>query len=355
MARPLLVASAGFSREWHACGTVSVYVYRQRRADGKWGYRFERPGFSKTWLKSDPGTPEFLMEWSRLMEGELPSAKEPHVPVGSISWLVNQYQASAAWAELAPATQAQRSRFYRQVTDQAPDTPASSLTAADVRRWRDNRARTPSLANNFVKSFSALYAWGVRMGHVLENPVKEVERLRPKRKGGFPAWTAEDLHRFRARWPKDSRQHLALCLLLFTACRRSDVVRLGRQHVRDGWIVFEQSKTGGRVEVPILPPLAEILPADRMTFLVTERGAPFSVEGFGNWFRAQCDAAEVNKSAHGLRKAAGGLLAEMGCTENEIMAVLGHADERTTSIYTRSASRRMLAESAMRKMQAFKW
>ena len=45
----------------------------------------------------------------------------------------------------------------------------------------------------------------------------------------------------------------------------------------------------------------------------------------------------------------------MGCTENEIMAVLGHSDERTTSIYTRSASRRMLAESAMRKMAGFKW
>lgn len=75
-------------------------------------------------------------------------------------------------------------------------------------------------------------------------------------------------------------------LLLFTACRRSDVVELGRQHILDGWIIFEQTKTGGRVEVPILPPLTKVLPADRVTFLVTERGASFSVEGFGNWFRA---------------------------------------------------------------------
>ena len=105
----------------------------------------------------------------------------------------------------------------------------------------------------------------------------------------------------------------------------------------------------------ILPPLAAVLPRDRMTFLLTEHGKPFSVKGFGNWFRVQCDAAGVAKSAHGLRKAAGGLLAEMGCTENEIMAVLGHADERTASIYTRSASRRVLAESAMRKMEGLKW
>jgi len=68
-----------------------------------------------------------------------------------------------------------------------------------------------------------------------------------------------------------------------------------------------------------------------------------------------CAAAGVTKGAHGLRKAAGGLLAEMGCTENEIRAVLGHADERTTAIYTRSASRRMLAASAMKKMEGVKW
>lgn len=88
---------------------------------------------------------------------------------------------------------------------------------------------------------------------------------------------------------------------------------------------------------------------------MTEHGKPFSVAGFGNWFREQCEFAGVRKRAHGLRKAAGGLLAEMGCTENEIMAVLGHADERTTAIYTRSASRRMLAKSAMNKMARFKW
>ena len=34
--------------------------------------------------------------------------------------------------------------------------------------------------------------------------------------------------------------------------------------------------------------------------------------------------------------------------------MLRHADERTTAIYPRSASRRMLAESAMKKVEGFK-
>lgn len=332
------------------------YVYRQRRVDGKWGYRFERPGFPKTWLKSAPGSPEFLAEWTRLMAGEPEAEKPAHVVAGSISWLVNQYQASAAWAELAPATQAQRSRFYRQITDQAPDTPASSLMAADVRRWRDNRARTPSLANNFLQAFSALCDWAVEHDHLTENPVKDVKRLKPKRRGGFPAWTTEDVRRFRQRHPKGSKAHLALCLLLFTGVRRSDVVRLGAQHVRDGWLCFDQTKTGERVEIPILPPLAQAVSDHKAeAFLTTQYGRPFTVESFGNWFRQACRMAGVDKSAHGVRKALGGVAADFGCSEHEIMALLGHTNPRTSAIYTRSAHRRSLAGAAMEKIAGFTW
>jgi hypothetical protein len=51
--------------------------------------------------------------------------------------------------------------------------------------------------------------------------------------------------------------------------------------------------------------------AGQMTFLTTEFGKPFSAAGFGNWFREQCDMANLRHcSAHGLRKAAERQLAE---------------------------------------------
>jgi hypothetical protein len=168
------------------------------------------------------------------------------------------------------------------------------------------------------------------MGHVTENPTNDSRRLKAKHRG-FPPWSIENLHQFRIHWPVGSKPCLARCPLLFTACRRSDVVLLGRQHVRDGWIEFGQAKTGERVDVGCCPAIA----------------------GFGDRFRAQCDAAGVSKNAHGLRKAAGSLLAEVGYTVNEIMPVLGHADERTTSIYIRSASLRTLAESAMKNHEEY--
>jgi integrase len=55
-------------------------------------------------------------------------------------------------------------------------------------------------------------------------------------------------------------------------------------------------------------------------------------------------------SLHGLRKALGRRLAEAGCTEREIMAVLGHSDPKQVRTYTGSASVELLAESALGKM-----
>jgi integrase len=53
------------------------------------------------------------------------------------------------------------------------------------------------------------------------------------RSDGFYTWTEEDIAAFEATHPVGSRARLALALGLYTGQRRSDVVRMGRQHVRD--------------------------------------------------------------------------------------------------------------------------
>ena len=97
--------------------------------------------------------------------------------------------------------------------------------------------------------------------------------------------------RFEARHALGSKARLALALLLWTGTRRSDLVGLGRQHARAGWLEFTQAKNRNRrpvrIEIPILPQLQEVLeasPTGDLTYLVTEAGRPFSVAGFGNWF-----------------------------------------------------------------------
>src|SRR5688572_12620698 len=116
-----------------------------------------------------------------------------------------------------------------------------------------------------------------------------------------------------------------MALLLYTAGRREDVVRLGRQHIRAGRIRYTQAKNEHRsrveIDIPLHPDLAaalETAPVLHLTFLVTEQGKPFTPAGFGNRFRAWCDEASLRHcSAHRLRKATATRLAECGATEHE--------------------------------------
>jgi integrase len=86
--------------------------------------------------------------------------------------------------------------------------------------------------------------------------------------------------------------------------------------------------------------------------LVTEFGKPFTAAGFGNWFREQCDVANLRHcSFHGLRKAASVRLAEAGCTPHEIAAITGHASLKEIVRYTQTADRKRLARSAMEKVK----
>ena len=137
-----------------------------------------------------------------------------------------------------------------------------------------------------------------------------------------------------------SRARLAFALLLYTGQRRSDVVRMGRQHIRDEALQVRQLKTGAELSVPVHPALAAIIAetgANNLTFLVTDQGKPYSAAGFGNWFRDQCRAVGLHGcSAHGLRKAAARRLAEAGCTAHEIAAITGHASLREIARYTKA-------------------
>jgi integrase len=124
------------------------------------------------------------------------------------------------------------------------------------------------------------------------------------------------------------------------------------------------SKNNEPVDLPVLPPLQaaiDALPADNLTFIVREDGKPLTKESFGNWFHDCClEAGLLPKvvdvsgrpkglSAHGLRKRMGAMLANLGCSDREIMAVLGDTDPRMASAYTTGANKKRMAWSALTK------
>jgi integrase len=73
----------------------------------------------------------------------------------------------------------------------------------------------------------------------------------------------------------------------------------------------------------------------------------------GNAFKDACvDAGILDKSAHGLRKAAATRAADNGATAHELMAIFGWKDIKEAEIYTRAADRKRLAAKAMSMLGA---
>ena len=192
----------------------------------------------------------------------------------------------------------------------------------------------------------------VEIGIRADDPTRDVKPIKIK-SDGFHSWTDAEVEQFEAAHPIGSKARLALALLLYTGQRRSDVVLMGRQHLRDGCLHVRQLKTGAELAIPLHPALRTILdasPADNMAFLTTQFGKPFTSNGFGNWFRDRCNEAGLPQcSAHGLRKAAARGLADAGCTAHEIAAITGHASLREVQRYTKGADQKRLARQQSRR------
>jgi integrase len=226
-----------------------------------------------------------------------------------------------------------------------------------VRAIRDARADRPEAANSILKALRQVLIYGTTVEIIDHNPAQTVPYIKSNSEG-FHSWTLGEVNQYEARHPIGSKARLALALLLYTGQRRSDIIRFGRQHVRDGWISFTQHKNRNRkpisLSIPLIPELQDTIsqsPVGDLTFLVTEFGRPFSSAGFGNKFRSWCDQAGLpHCSAHGLRKAAAARLAELGASEHEIMAVTGHQTSKEVSRYTKAARQKLLAESAMARI-----
>jgi integrase len=231
--------------------------------------------------------------------------------------------------------------------------PLSALSSAHVKMFRDRKAATPGAANNRRKYLSAMFGWAVEDGLMRLNPAREIRRI-SYASDGFHSWTPDEVRQFEARHPIGTKARLALALLLFLGVRRGDVVTLGRQHVRDGWLRMVPRKTRYKrrtiSEKPILPVLAKIItrsPTGDLTFLVTSFGQSFTAAGFGNWFRDRCNEAGLPQcSAHGLRKAGAIIAAENGATDLQLMALYDWTTPAQAAVYTRAANRKRLAKSA---------
>jgi integrase len=126
------------------------------------------------------------------------------------------------------------------------DFPLDRITP---RHCGDRKVDLPGAADNRVRALRGVFKWAVKHEHMSANPAIAVEYV-SRASDGWHSWTSDELAQFERRHPIGSKARLALALLMYTGVRRSDVVQLGPQHVRDGWLKFRQSKTKTTVDLP---------------------------------------------------------------------------------------------------------
>jgi integrase len=315
------------------------YVNEYKDRHGKTRRYFRRPGYKRLPLPGIPGSPEFMAAYQAALTG---AAREPigaarNSPDSVAGW-ISLYLSSAAFAALAPATRRTRKNLHKR---------AAMLQKPHIEKIIASKS-SPVVARNFLKALRPWLAWCVSQGLREDDPTLGIKKPAHKTEG-YKTWPEEYVEAFRARHPIGTRPRLALELLVNTGAARADVVQLGKQHIRDGVLSFRRHKTGVLVEIPVLDGLRvildEIAPDEKLTFLLTEQGKPFSDAGFGNWFREVCNGAgvPVGYSAHGVRKYAATLRANLGATAHQLMAWFGWLSIREAERYTRAAERRRLA------------
>lgn len=297
-------------------------------------------------IRAEYDTKEFWEEYNAAIAGAPVPQKTSKA--NSLQWALDRYRESSAWAGLAVATRRSRENIFRQVIKTGGTAALSAITAETILAGRERRSATPHAANAFLKAMRSFFDWAAGDGRLVKsNPCIGVKLLKGKNDDvGHHTWTEDEIERFEKRWPLGTRERLAFDLLLYTGLRRGDVVRLGRQHVRDGAFTMRTEKTGEVVTLPILPPLAESIRGAEtgdLTFLITQSREAFSKAGFGNWFREAARTAKCPGAAHGLRKAGAVRAALNGATTKQLMAMYGWTNEKQAEHYTRSAEKARLA------------
>lgn len=324
------------------------YIQEFKDRQGRVRRYFRHPELPRVPLPGHPGSPEFMLAYNAALAGHRiePKSINRSAP-GSVSGTIAAYYTDNSFLGLAPGTRQGRREILERFRNEAGELPVALMEQKHVAQ-RLGKMK-PFAARNWLKAIRALMQFAKRIGLREDDPTERIEMNRAKA-GAIHTWTEDEIAIFELHHGLGTRARLAMAILLYTAARRGDAVKLGPQHIRSGRLVYRQQKTGRALEIPIHPQLAEALaatPSQHLTFLVTTQGGPYTPKGFGKLFRRWCIEAGLPQcSPHGLRKACARRLAEAGCSAHEIASITGHKTLSEVQRYTDAANQANLAKAA---------
>lgn len=310
-------------------------------------------------IRSEPGTAAFLAE-IEVLNGI--ASPEPTFPKGSFGALIAAYRASPEFRDLAPRTRADYQRVfnYLQPMDRFLltlfDGPGFVLSLRD----KAYRAHKRRFANYLIQVLSLLFAWGRVRGWHPTNPIKGMPKLRRRRDAPRVNRAWSEAERSVALEALPAELALAVAIGAYTGLRQGDVLRLPWSAYDGQSLTLRQAKTGEALWIPAHSALVAYLdaaPRKSPIIVVGARGRPFTSDGFrARFFRAmrKLEAAGrvgVGLTFHGLRHTVGKQLADAGCDERTIAAILGHRTTAMAAHYSRDADNQRRAAVGIRRLE----
>lgn len=346
-----------------------ISSFTDRHGTIRWRFRAGRRSVS---LPLPPGHVDFSALYAAASTGmPLPTAR-PAASIHRISgaalprsmraaWLAYKAK-SPEWAILATVSRIRKNeraeRFLLAPVDGVSgpcwgDQPVADFMRRHVKLVLSQRAATPHAAKNLLVVIRNLVEGALDEEWIEQDPTFRV-RWSPKLKGHRP-WRFEQLLAFETRWPVGTTARLAYAIALWLGNRRSDVVSLRPEDLREQVADITQGKTGHAISVPVVWMLEEVLAATDLTgatVLKTIHGRPFSPKSLTGRMQQWTAAAGLPPGCtlHGLRKTLGAIAADAEATTREGMSILGHTSVDQYENYSRSADQKRLAASGMAKV-----
>jgi integrase len=213
-------------------------------------------------LHTDPNDSRaFLAEYNaalEALESGAPPKQAPRggAPAGTLGWLAATYFASVEFTGLPAISQRTRRGIIEDCLreplkpgsdDKVALCPLALLSGLHVKMLRDRKGEKKGAANNRLKYLSSMFNWAIERNPPLlrSNPARDVK---PKKYAteGFHSWTADEVQQFEEHHPVGTKSRLAFALMYYLGVRRSDVILLGRQHMRNGTMRLSRRRPGTR-------------------------------------------------------------------------------------------------------------
>lgn len=279
--------------------------WRRTDTNGAW---YARVRGRKVWLAGPEAT---KTEAREVMTRALAAAqKEDRRPGGltfrdAANLFTVNAEARVGRNRLSPLTLEGYDRFLAPAVAAFGKTPVAALKAKHVQEWLDGEPTwNDTTRNNAITAVKACLNWARKMGHVDENPLRDMEKPRA-------GVTADDLTVDKAlkilAAVTDRPFKDYLVVLWETGARPGEVMRVEAAHLdaANGAIVMESKttrRTGDKRVIYLTPTAAEVLVRRaavhaRGPLLLTGRGTPWNRHTVGQRFRRLRKSLGMGKEA----------------------------------------------------------